>query len=62
MSEIRAACGQEARKVSWLTPDLAVQTPPLGPEYGKHMAQRLVNCLGKLGEEGKLGAGDLVQY
>ena len=56
--------GEGMRKVVWLRPDMSVQTPPLGPEYGKHMVGRVKKCLGEVvgsgGLEGK--KGELVFY
>ena len=37
-----------AKHVPWLRPDLTIPTPPLGPEYGKAMVQRLKIVLADL--------------
>lgn len=52
---MRSACLQagiqgevKGKGVPWLRPDLTVETPPLGPLYGKHMVERVKVGLGKL--------------
>ena len=57
----------KGRDVPWLRCDMSVPTPPLGPEYGKHMVERVKAALGKLGEEGRLdgewvGMGGVVMF
>ena len=56
--EMYDAAKGEGEQVAWLRADLTVQTPPLGPEYGKHMVGRVRACLAKLEGEGKLGGGE----
>jgi hypothetical protein len=45
----------KGKKVPWLRPDMTIETPPMGPDYGKHILGRAKACLGKLDSEGKLG-------
>lgn len=63
---MRDACKsvQGAEKVPWLRLDLTKPTPPLGPEYGKHMVGRVKDVLGelKLGEGGGEEKGGIVWY
>ncbi|KAI1771001.1 hypothetical protein F4818DRAFT_430846 [Hypoxylon cercidicola] len=49
---MRAAAG--IRPVPWLRPDTTKPAPPLGPEYGKAMVERIKELLAQLREEGKL--------
>lgn len=49
-------------KVSWLPQDGSKPAPPLGPEYGKAMVQRVKDTLSRLAVEGKLGAGETGVY
>jgi len=53
--EMYDAAKGKGKAVLWLRPDLSIPTPPLGPEYGKHLVGRMKACLGRLEEEGKLG-------
>jgi hypothetical protein len=57
---IREACRatEGAKTVPWLLQDTTKPTPPLGPEYGKLMVQRVKDALAALEKEGKLDAGD----
>ena len=53
---MRDACSAEGcKKVPWLRPDLSKPTPPVGPEYGYHMAGRVESCLAELERERKMG-------
>lgn len=62
--EMYDAAKGKGKQVPWLRPDLTVQAPPLGPQYGKYMVGRVKICLGKLEAEGKLGGeeGGVVMY
>lgn len=53
--EMYDAAKGKGKEVPWLRPDLTLETPPLGPEYGKHMVGRVKTCLEKLESEGILG-------
>ena len=44
--------------VLWLRHDGSKPAPPLGPEYGKAIVQRVKDTLGKLAAEGRLGSGE----
>ena len=59
---MREACygaGREGcKRVPWLRPDLTKPTPPLGPEYGKHMVGRVKVCLGGMDLKGEGGDGE----
>lgn len=61
VSEMREAC-KGASTVPWLRPDLSKPTPPLGPEYGKHMVERVKTCLRKLAEEEKMQSDGIHFY
>lgn len=61
---MREAC-EGKRGVVWLRPDMQKERPPLGPEYGKFVVGCVKECLGRLGEEGKLekeGNGEVYYY
>lgn len=64
--EMYDAAKGKGKAVHWLRPDLSVQTPPLGPDYGKHMVGRVKACLERLEGEGKLGEekgeGEVVMF
>lgn len=52
---MKEACkGGSVKKVPWLRPDLTFKMPPVGPEYGKIMVERVRKGLKKLTEEGKM--------
>ena len=53
-AKIREACEGKS-DVPWLRPDMSKPTPPLGPEYGKHMVGRVKVCLKELAEGRKMG-------
>jgi hypothetical protein len=58
VAAMRKACTEaQAHHVPWLQPDTSKPSPPLGPEYGKAMVERLKVLLGELKGEGKLGSG-----
>ena len=60
---MRDACRVEGCKaVPWLRPDLSKPTPPLGPEYGRHMVARVKACLAALEREGNIEADAVVFY
>jgi hypothetical protein len=58
---IRKACDGKG-SVPWLRLDTSLPTPPLGPEYGKHVAERLKATLKSLESEGKLGQDGLYLF
>ena len=64
--EMYDAAKGRGKAVHWLRPDLSVQTPPLGPDYGMHMVGRVKACLGRLEVEGKLdkegGEGEVTMF
>jgi hypothetical protein len=64
IEEMMKAASQNgaAKAVPWLRPDLTIPTPPLGPEYGKAMVQRLKKVLAELQVDGRLNAGTNVYW
>lgn len=48
--------------VPWLRPDSSKPAPPLGPEYGKALVQRLKVVLAGLERERKMGEEKVVWY
>lgn len=52
--EIRKECGSKSN-VPWLRFDISKPGPPLGPAYGKHVAERLKEKLRELETEGHFG-------
>lgn len=60
VAAMREACRDDSR-VPWLRPDLSKPAPPLGPEYGKAMVQRVKSCLEELRRDGKID-GDGVHF
>ncbi|KAL8909500.1 MAG: hypothetical protein Q9207_000180 [Kuettlingeria erythrocarpa] len=55
IAAMREACRDESR-VPWLRPDLSKPSPPLGPEYGKAVVQRVKSRLEELRRDGKINA------
>ncbi|OJJ50232.1 hypothetical protein ASPZODRAFT_13320 [Penicilliopsis zonata CBS 506.65] len=51
ISTMRAACQGVKNNIPWLRPDMTKPTPPLGPEYGKAMVQRVKVALAELREK-----------
>lgn len=51
-----------ASSVAWLRHDGSKPAPPVGPEYGKAMVQRVRDTLDSLKNEGKLGNGETEVY
>lgn len=48
--------------VSWLRPDMGYPMPPLGPQYGGIMVERVKKGAKKLIEGGKLGEDGVFIY
>lgn len=48
--------------VPWLRPDTTKPAPPLGPEYGKALVERIKQTVVELQESGKMGEDALVWY
>lgn len=48
--------------VPWLRPDLSTPTPPIGPDYGKAIVQRVKVLLAELERDGKMGEEKVVGY
>ena len=59
IKEIRAAA---RANVPWLRPDTSKPTPPLGPEYGKAMVERVKVRMKELKDNGKLNADGTYWY
>ncbi|KAK9775321.1 hypothetical protein SCAR479_07997 [Seiridium cardinale] len=57
-----AAKDQGARSVPWLRPDLSKPAPPLGPEYGKALVQRIKELIPQLEREDKMDEAKAVFY
>lgn len=57
-----ASQNSAAKAVPWLRPDLTIPAPPLGPEYGKAIVQRLKRLLTELQVDGRLNAGANVYW
>ena len=62
IAEMRNACASIDRKLAWIRPDMNVPTPPLGPQYGKVMVERVKRCLKELSEKGLMGHDGLYYY
>ncbi|KAL8683512.1 MAG: hypothetical protein Q9186_000552 [Xanthomendoza sp. 1 TL-2023] len=53
--EMREMCKSDSR-IPWLRPDLSKPAPPLGPEYGEAIVQRVKSRLGELSAGGQMDA------
>lgn len=60
MMEAAATAG--TKPVPWLRPDMTKPAPPLGPEYGKAMVQRIKETLKELAEKGGMDEAKVVLY
>ncbi|OZJ02276.1 hypothetical protein BZG36_05161 [Bifiguratus adelaidae] len=61
VEEMRAAC-KETKPVPWLRPDTTKPAPPLGPEYGKALVERIKITMKELAEQGKMNEDVVVWY
>lgn len=61
IAAMREACRGDS-KAPWLRLDLSKPTPPVGPEYGKAMVQRVKSCLKQLEIDGKLDGDSIYFY
>jgi hypothetical protein len=59
---VEAAFGSSSAGVAWLRHDGTKPAPPLGPEYGKAMIQRVRERMAELKQDGKLGNGKSEVY
>jgi hypothetical protein len=59
---MKAASGDEMKKVPWLRPDTTKPAPPLGPGYGEALVQRIKDTMVELESEGKMNSGEVVWY
>jgi len=50
------------RPIPWLRPDLDKPAPPLGPEYGKALVERIKVLVGQLKEQGKMNEEKIQWY
>lgn len=48
------AGNSSAKHVPWLRPDLTIPAPPLGPEYGKAMVQRVKAAMTEIQTKGEM--------
>lgn len=48
--------------IPWLRPDLSKPAPPLGPEYGKALVQRIKVLLAEMEKDGKMSEERVVWY
>lgn len=48
--------------IPWLRPDLSKPAPPLGPEYGKALVQRIKLLLAEMEKDGKMDEEKVVWY
>ncbi|KAL8818095.1 MAG: hypothetical protein Q9223_003190 [Gallowayella weberi] len=53
VAEMRELCKSDS-KIPWLKPDLSKPAPPLGPDYGKAMVQRVKSRLAELSAGGQM--------
>jgi hypothetical protein len=58
---MRNAC-EGKRSVSWLGPDIGYPMPPLGPQYGAIMVERVKKGIKELVDSGKLGKDGVFIY
>ena len=57
---MKAAAG--AKPVPWLRPDMEKPAPPLGPEYGKALVQRIKELLAELKSKGQMDEAKVQWY
>ncbi|PYI10293.1 hypothetical protein BO78DRAFT_404402 [Aspergillus sclerotiicarbonarius CBS 121057] len=50
------------KSVPWLRPDLSKPAPPLGPEYGKAMVERIKVTVKELQDKGTMSEDAMVYY
>lgn len=48
--------------IPWLRPDMTKPAPPLGPEYGKALVQRIKELVAELEREGKMNEEKVFWY
>lgn len=60
--EVMMDASKGIHPVPWLRPDLSLPAPPLGPEYGKALVQRIKEKLAVLEKEGQMSEEKVVWY
>lgn len=48
--------------IPWLRPDLSIPAPPLGPEYGKALVNRIKQKLAAMEKEGSMNQEAVIWY
>lgn len=53
---------QGLHPIPWLRPDFSKPAPPLGPEYGKALVQRVKVLLAEMERDGRMSEERVVWY
>lgn len=61
-TKILRDAAQGIKPVPWLRPDLSKPTPPLGPQYGEAMVERIKETLKGLQDSGKMEEDRIFYY
>ena len=59
---MREACKDVPNQLPWLRPDTTKPAPPLGPEYGKALVERIKDVLKDMREKGEMKKDAVVWY
>jgi len=59
---MEATADKSAKGVPWLRPDTSKPAPPLGPEYGKALVQRIKELLAELQQKGGMDEAKVHWY
>jgi hypothetical protein len=61
-TEVMMKASKGIQPIPWLRPDLSKPTPPLGPEYGKALVNRIKELIPQLEKEGKANSEEVFFY
>lgn len=60
--EVMMEASKGIHPVPWLRPDLSKPAPPLGPEYGKALVERIKILWAEMGKDGEAKVEGIVWY
>ncbi|KUI74063.1 hypothetical protein VM1G_09707 [Cytospora mali] len=61
-TEVMMKASAGIHPIPWLRPDLTKPAPPLGPEYGKALVQRIKDLVPQLENDGNMNKEDVFWY
>jgi hypothetical protein len=61
-TEILMNAAKDVKSLPWLRPDSSKPSPPVGPEYGKALVQRIKELIPQLEKDGKMNEAKVFWY